>query len=99
MTKDEVILMSKRVGPLTQGHRPCNLFLIHKSGQIQYIVVDSTWHGKDRLYDTEDEIFEEFGNFLENKRLVKYDMEYGIITVIEGGKVVYHDYFETKNKG
>lgn len=96
MTKEEAILMAKRVGPLTQGHRPCNLFLIHENGKIQYIVVDSTWHG-DRLFDSEEEIFEDFGTFLDGKRLIKYNTHQQTITVIEGDTVIYFEDYSKKN--
>lgn len=97
MTKEEAILMAKRVGPLAQGHRPCNLFLIHEDGKIQHIVVDSTWHGKSELYNSEEEIFEEFGTFLKDKRLIKYNTHQETITVIEGDTVIYFEDYGKKN--
>lgn len=98
MTEDEAILMSKRVGPLTEGKRPCNLFLIHETGQIQFIAVDSIWHGKVTLYNTEQEIFDEFGTFLEGKPLIRYNMETETITMVEGGETTHFVDFNTKNK-
>lgn len=98
MTKEEAILMSKRVGPLTEGKRPCNLFLIHETSQIQYIVIDSVWYGVEDLYGTEQEIFDEFGTFLEGKPLIRYNMETKTLTIVEDGKTTHFEDFNKNNE-